>query len=114
MKKKFKKDASEIKPLIPSMGYCYATAMITVEGKKVGYMYRERPEKVNDSGWRFFAGDESEKYNEDPENISIYDVNTIANYDPDIIPFLNSPINTAFGRSKSGKFVQEDFEPRDD
>jgi len=112
MKKKFKLTAEEIKRVIPAMGGCMAVDRITVEGKKVGYMYREEPSRPDDSGWRFFSGDETEEYLDNQENIMIYDVNTIANYDPDIIPFLDAPYNTAFGRDlETGKFVKEDFEP---
>jgi hypothetical protein len=32
----------------------------------------------------------------DPENLPINDVNTIANYGPEIFPFLNAPIGSAF------------------
>jgi hypothetical protein len=62
--------------------------MITVDGMPVRYMYREKPDNDLDSGWRFFAGSETDEYVEIPENCGIYDVNTIANYDPDIIPHL--------------------------
>ena len=87
--------------------------MITVEGKKVGYMYREQPDRDIDSGWRFFAGEETQEYIDDPSNTSIYDVNTIANYDSDIIPFLEYPIGSAFERSDSANdFKQvDDYEP---
>jgi hypothetical protein len=38
----------------------------------------------------------------------IFDTNTIANYDQDIIPFLNSPFNLAFIRDPiTKKFVKE-------
>ena len=33
---------------------------------------------------------ESQEYVNNPDNIGIYDVNTIANYDCSIIPYLNS------------------------
>jgi len=33
---------------------------------------------------------ESEDYASDPDNVGIYDVNTIANYDRDIIPLLDA------------------------
>ena len=65
-----------------------ATNRITVEGFPVGYMYREEPRDNGDSGWCFFAGNESDDYVQIPENIAIYDVNTVANYDKDIIPYL--------------------------
>jgi hypothetical protein len=114
LEKAFKIDASKIKKRIAPMGYCFASDLITVQGNEVGYMYRERPskEKVQDSGWRFFSGQETDDYANDPQNIGMYDVNTIANYDPDIIPFVNSKYGVAFGRDpKTGKFVKEDFNP---
>jgi hypothetical protein len=81
--------------------------MITVGGHKVGYMYREEPDFDVDSGWRFLAGVESQEYLDDPDNLTIYDVNTIANYDPDVIPFLDAPLGSAFARDdRSGPLVQ--------
>jgi len=82
--------------LAPGHGSCFATDAITVEGEKVGFMYREQPDNAIDSGWRFFAGTESQEYVDDPENLAIYDVNTIANYDPEIIPLLEAPVGSAF------------------
>ena len=90
--------ANRIKPLIESMGTCIATDCITVEGRDVGYMYREAPDSDEDSGWRFFAGDETDDYANDPTNLELYDVNTIANYDAAIIPYLGDPPPCAFER----------------
>jgi hypothetical protein len=80
-----------------------------------GHDHRRRPSgrihvprgtrRKTDSGWRFFAGTEEQEYVDDPDNLQIYDVNTVANYDPDIIPFLRSPVGSAFERDASGKFV---------
>lgn len=94
----FKIPGDQIKQLIPNMGGCFATDHITVLGKKVGYMYRESADRAEDSGWRFFSGEESQAYVDDSSNTSIYAVNTIANYDPAIIPHLDSPAGSAFGR----------------
>ena len=69
---------------------CIATNRITVEGCKVGYCYREKPDGDWDSGWRFTAGDESEEYMDDPNNAGIYKLNTICNDDPDIIALLHT------------------------
>lgn len=96
--KQFKIPGDKILPLIPNMGGCFATDRITVDGMPVGYMYREEPDNEVDSGWRFFAGDETQDYVDNPDNTSIYAVNTICNYDLAIIPYLNSPEGTAFGR----------------
>lgn len=96
-----------IQKLIDSAAGCLATDRITVDGCKVDYMYREPPNFDGDSGWRFFGGGETQEYLDDPSNSGIYALNTIANYDPDIIPLLNSPAGTSFGRGSDGKFHQE-------
>ena len=88
---------------------CFATNKITINGTKVGYMYRETPDNETDSGWRFFEGTEDEEYLNNPDNIKIYKLNTICNYDESIIPFLNSPYNTAFRKNKDGNFIKEPF-----
>ena len=100
-----------IKPgLAAGRGSCIATDLITVQGNRVGFMYREAPDNDLDSGWRFFAGSETQEYLDNPEHLAIYDVNTIANYDPEIIPLLDSPHDIAFERdSQTGDFVRVDF-----
>lgn len=105
--KNFKLKGAQMKPLAENLGVCFATDLITVQGQQVGYMYRERPDNEIDSGWRFLAGTESEEYINNPDNLAIYDVNTIANYDPEIVPYLDAPIGSAFEReSGSGQFVE--------
>lgn len=76
-------------------------------------MYREAADRDLDSGWRFMSGFESDEYMNDANNHALYDVNTIANYDPDIIPFLDAPVGSAFEReSGTGRFVEvHDFDP---
>ncbi|MHC5537875.1 DUF2185 domain-containing protein [Singulisphaera rosea] len=109
--KLFKLRSDEIRPLALGHGGCYATDRITVDGLPVGYMYREQADvDFFDSGWRFFSGDESDEYVNDPDNIAIYDVNTIANYDPEIISLLGSPAGSAFARhAGTSEFVPESF-----
>lgn len=113
--KRFRIPAENIKPLAPNHGACIASDRITVEGRKVGFMYREPPTFETDSGWRFMAGDESEAYMDDVDNHAVYDVNTLANYDPDIIPLLKSPPGSAFERlGGAGPFVEIEFELPED
>lgn len=114
--KKYGLQEHEIKPLAPGHGGCIASDMITVDGRKVGFMYRDEPAFGEDSGWRFVAGVETAEYMDDPENHAIYDVNTIANYDGDIIPFLNAPLGSAFERDEeTGEFIEvDDFAPEDE
>ncbi len=82
MEKSYRLTKDEIRPLIRNYGGCIATDTITIDGYPVRFMYREDPDNPLDSGWRFLSGFESDDYMEDPENSGIFDVNTIANYDP--------------------------------
>ena len=110
--------AEDVKHLLPDWegaDGCIATGRITVEGRKVGYCYRENPDGGWDSGWRFTAGDESEAYMNDPNNAGIYKLNTICNDDPDIIPLLHTPIPCAFERDENSVFQQiKDWKPNED
>ena len=96
--KKFAISKDDIKTLISDKRGAFATDQIMVERKKIGYMYREKPDRPEDSGWRFFSGDEDQAYVDDPSHTAIYTLNTIANYDPDIIPYLDCPAPCAFER----------------
>ena len=86
---------------------CFASNKITKEGYKVGYMYRETGDNNADSGWRFLAGDESDEYVNNPENMNIFSLNTICNYDPDIIPYLKSEENTSYIRVDDKTFKKD-------
>lgn len=97
-KKKFYIAPENLKPVATGYGAGFATDHIMVRGHKVGFMYREQPDNDIDSGWRFTSGLETEEEMDDPDLIGVYDVNTIANYDAEIIPLLKSPVGSAFAR----------------
>ena len=108
--KRYKLTSDQIKPVAEGRGACIASDHIVVDGKKVGFMYRESPTNAVDSGWRFFSGDEDQAYVDDARNLAFYDVNTVANYDPAIVPYLGAAIGTAFGRiAGSDRFNEEEF-----
>ena len=92
-----------IKPLIKPMGFCIISCKIIDESEPVGYMYRERAGEDEDSGWRFLSGTETEEYTDDEDNYKVVDVNIVANYEPAIIPHLNSKVDSEFERSEDGK-----------
>lgn len=100
--KNFKIKPEDIAELVPPMGYCLATDKITIDGMKVGFMCREQPDEPDDSGWQFFSDTETEEYKDDPNNIEVYSVNTIANYDRAIIPYLDLPYGTMLERIEGG------------
>ena len=88
---------------------CMVSDKITKEGFKVGYMYREQPsDGTPDSGWRFMAGNEDDEYMNNPNNYHIFAINTICNYDRDIIPYLKSKIESKYIRIDSNKFEIDD------
>ena len=45
----------------------------------------------------------------EPSHSGLYTLNVVANNDEDIIPFLNSPIGTAYYRGENGDFVKDTF-----
>src|SRR4051812_28079604 len=100
MEKIFKINPEEIKKLLSVEQGCVATDKITVEGLKVGFMYRERPDTdiEEDSGWRFLSGTEDQDYVDDEDNSEIFGLNVIANYDPAIIPYLKMPVGSELER----------------
>lgn len=98
--KKYKLPADKIIDLANGFGACLATDKITVDGELVDFMYREDPAFEADSGWRFFSGTEDQDYVDNPDNSAFYDINTIANYDKAIIPYLHLPAGTELERVK--------------
>lgn len=109
--KKFGMSAEEIERLVPDTGGCLATDRIVVDGAPIAYIYREAPEGSVHSGWVFTAGDEDEEYIDTPENWGIYEVNTVCNYDPAIIPYLDAPIGTVLVRVEDSDEFEEERVP---
>lgn len=88
---------------------CIVSDKITKEGYKVGYMYRENPTEGNpDSGWRFLAGNEDEDYMNNAINHHVFALNTVCNYDKDIIPYLKSKVGSAYIRIDDTHFELDD------
>lgn len=110
MAKKFKIAPEDIKDIATGHGYGYVSDLVTVEGQPIRVMYRETREEKDDSGWRFLSGNETDDYVDDEHNLMIFDVNTIANYDPTIIPYLKAKTGSAFAKEEgSDTFVPIDM-----
>jgi hypothetical protein len=102
---------NSIKDLVHGMGYSICSNKITVDGELVGFMYREEPIDDEDSGWRFLSGSESQEYADDPENSKVFGVNTVANHDQAIIPYLKMPVGAELERVEgSNEFKKFDFD----
>jgi hypothetical protein len=81
-----------------AMGFVIATKRVGEEEIPVGFMYREQPMDAQDSGWRIFAGDESQEYVDNADNSDIYSATTILTIDPSIRELLTRPVGSAFER----------------
>lgn len=104
--KKFFLKSEDIKSLIKTDLFCIATDRIMVDGCKVGYMVHHEPREnePQDSGWIFFEGTEDEAYMNDGSHLGLYSLNTVANYDSDIILHLEAPVGIALFRGNDDKF----------
>lgn len=88
---------------------CIVSDKITKEGYKIGYMIREKPMDAKpDSGWRFMAGNEDDKYMNNSDNHHVFALNTICNYDNDIIPYLHADIGSTYIRIDNISFELDD------
>ena len=100
-------DVKNLKTLVKSEQGCFVSDRISIDGEKPCFVYREEPFKnFPDSGWRFFAGDESKEYMADRSKSNIFQLNVIANYDDSIIPLLDAEVNTAFIRKHGEDFIE--------
>lgn len=90
-------------------GFVLATKMLVDGKRKVRYMYHEEVTNPQDSGWRFFCGDEDDEYVNNPNNIGIYDINTILEIDKSILPYLNCSAGIALEREdENAMFIISD------
>ncbi len=71
------------------------------------FAYRESAANEQDSGWRFFHGDEDEEFTADPQNISLCSLSTFLEIDPLLRVIINSPAGSAWERSS----LVEPWEP---
>lgn len=98
-----------------AFGYVLATRHLVDNGRKVCFMYRERPDNKDDSGWRFFSGEEDQAYVDDPAHIAIYDIETILRLDRDVEPYLSAPEGSAFEREDASQgFVPAELDASDE
>ena len=83
----------------------YVSKKVTQEGWKVGYMERLEPHNERDSGWCFFAGNESDKYTSNARNIELVYVGDVRQrFDPDILRYIDAPVGTRLVRISEDTF----------
>lgn len=99
--------------LSAALDRCIAAKTVSEQGAPVGFLYREAPVFENDSGWRFFSGDESDEYAANPDNFAVCSVSEIAKSNPDIAALL-SKSEGAWELNEDGVFqAVADWQPQD-
>ncbi|MBR2810514.1 MAG: DUF2185 domain-containing protein [Solobacterium sp.] len=98
---------------IDKFGFVLATKMVFEKSNNVGYFYHESPDRPEDSGWRFFSGNETQEYVDCPDNIGLYDIKTILENTPGIADYLQFEGDIAFERADHDAFHEVPFEPEE-
>lgn len=73
--------------------------VIGPEREPVLFAFREPGANEQDSGWRFFHGDEDEQYTADPYNIALCPVSSLLGLDPSLRVIINRREGTAWSRA---------------
>lgn len=92
----------------------FVTKKLVEENFKIGFAYREKPDNETDSGWRFFAGNESQEYVDNADNLTILPVKSIIEKDMSIVSIINSEYGTAFEKGNTEFKKIDDFTPGSD
>ena len=86
---------------------CFVTRKVLYEGAAVGYLYREEPDNDEDSGWRIMAGDESQEYMDETDNISWVSLGAVLREDDSFLDLLEAPVGSFFELDRAaGRFVE--------
>ncbi len=85
-------------------GNCLASRRV-LDGEPVGLMYRDRPYAGDDSGWRFFVGDEDGGWAADPRNVPCVPLADVLLRHPEVGAWLAAPRGAAFERGADGRLA---------
>ncbi|WP_285747207.1 DUF2185 domain-containing protein [Lentzea sp. NBRC 105346] len=80
------------------------SARVARDGAHAAWLYREEPGRDEDSGWRVFAGDETQEYADDASNATILPLRELIGADPALEAVFDQPPGSAFERV-DGEFV---------
>jgi len=100
-------DAADLKALVSEM--CFD------KGQTVRFLYRQKADREEDSGWRMFTGHETEEYTDKPKNVRIVDVGYMLDRDPSLLLPLKEGIGAVYERDEQGTPWQKvtDWDPED-
>ncbi|ANZ43120.1 hypothetical protein BBK82_29350 [Lentzea guizhouensis] len=78
------------------------SARVARDGVPAGWLYREDPDHDGDSGWRVFAGDESQEYVDDSANAAVVPLRDLIKAEPALEELFEAPSGSAFERGADG------------
>jgi hypothetical protein len=76
------------------IGYVIASKRVMRDGEPVRYLYRERPDRVDDSGWRIFS--DPQENADDPLDFAMYNASTLVIQEPALASLLGMSYPVAF------------------
>ena len=74
------------------------SARVARDGVPAAWLYREEPDRDKDSGWRVFAGDETQEYTDDARNATILPLRELIGADPELEAVFEQAPGSAFER----------------
>ena len=88
---------------------CTVSARVLDNGERIGCLYREEPQREDDSGWCIFAGDETDDYFAGENTVAYVSLGAVLNHDDAILHLLDAEIGASFVRIEgSNAFVREE------
>jgi hypothetical protein len=94
--------------------FALVSTRVAHDGAPAGWMYRETPDNPDDSGWRVFAGDESDDELDDPKNVAVVPLRDLGAAEAALELLVRAPAPSAFERGPDSGFVPaEPPPPRD-
>jgi hypothetical protein len=80
---------------------CFVTKRVLDGEDPPGYVYREEPDRADDSGWRILAGNETDEFLDDPANSTYVSLGAVLGTDDSFVHLLESPVGSAFIRDRA-------------
>ena len=103
--KKYFKNMIDIHKMIEDERGCLVSDRISMDGCQIGIWFVVNQAKaIQTVDGSSFMEMKNQEYLNDVNHVQVFSLNTICNYDPEIIPFLDSPVGSAYARDKDGKF----------
>ncbi|OYO02913.1 hypothetical protein B0O41_4203 [Propionibacteriaceae bacterium ES.041] len=79
---------------IKGAGAAIASKLVLSQQSPLKWAVRENPIEPPDTGWRFFALDDTDETLNDPANMQVVDYNAVCEIEPAVIGIYNLPVGS--------------------